>query len=270
MKILISSILLCSLLLTSCGGASQSSSLSSETKQPASKTIAKKSVSLTVSAGAGMKDAIEDVSKLYQQQQPKTKLTLNFGSSGSLQRQIEQGAPVDVFISAASKQMNTLENQELLVENTRKNLLKNQVVLIVPANDDRTIGFQSLKSDRIKRIAIGEPKSVPVGKYAQETLDSLQLSQQLKQKIVFAKDVRQVLSYVATGNADAGVVYATDAKKSARVKVVAVASENLHSPVVFPVSVIKSKHSDAGKEFVSFLSSQPAKDIFNKYGFITY
>ena len=227
-----------------------------------------KTASLTVSSAASLKEAMADIKQLYTQQKPNVSITYNFGASGSLQQQIEQGAPVDIFISAAPKQMDALQSKGLLVADTRKNLLTNKLVLIAPKNSSIVFGFNDLTSDRVAKIAIGEAKSVPAGKYAEEVLTSLKIFEQIKPKLVFAKDVRQVLSYVETGNADAGIVYLTDAKLSKSVKIVATASANYHSPVVYPVAVLKdSKNLDTAKEFVQFLSSEPAINVYEKYGF---
>lgn len=222
--------------------------------------------SLTISAAASLKDAMAEIEQLYTQQQPVT-ITYNFAASGSLQQQIEQGAPVDIFICAAATQMDALQKKGLIINDTRKNILSNQVVLITPKNSKLVSNFNDLTSTRVQKIALGEPKSVPAGKYAQEVLTFYNIFNQIKQKIVFAKDVRQVLAYVETGNVDAGIVYITDAKVS-DAKIVAIAPANFHSPVVYPVAIIKaSKNIDAAKEFINFLSSQSANDIYEKYGF---
>lgn len=223
---------------------------------------------LTVSAAASLKEALQAILPAYTQQKPNVTLTYNFGSSGSLQQQIEQGAPVDVFISAAQKQMDALQKKNLLLADTRKDLLKNTVVLIAAQNETGISGFKDLTDNKVSKIAIGDPQSVPAGQYGQEVLTSLKLFDPIKPKIVFAKDVRQVLSYVETGNVDAGLVYVTDAKTSDKVKVVATASEDSHSPIIYPVGVLKgSKNPEAAKEFVQFLSSEQAKAVFEKYGF---
>ncbi|BAY26688.1 molybdenum ABC transporter periplasmic molybdate-binding protein [Calothrix sp. NIES-2100] len=227
-----------------------------------------KAVSLTVSAAASLKDAMAEITPLYSQEQPQVKITYNFGSSGALQQQIEQGAGVDIFISAANKQMDALNQKGLLVDRSRKDLLKNQLVLIVPKNSQNITNFQDLTSPRLKKIALGEPKSVPAGQYAQQVLTSLKIADQIKSKIVYAKDVRQALNYVESGNADAGIVYLSDAKSTQKVKVVATASENSHSPIVYPIAVLKSsKHLDAAQNFVQFLSGNAAKNVFEKQGF---
>ncbi len=163
--------------------------------------------SLTLSVAASLTDAMEEVKQLYSSEKPEVDLTLNFGSSGALQQQIEQGAPADIFISAAPKQMNALEEKDLLLEGTRTDLLQNKVVLIVPKDADDINDFEDLTSDAAKVIAIGAPESVPAGKYAQEVLQHFNLWEQVESKLVLAKDVRQVLAYVETEDANAGFVY---------------------------------------------------------------
>jgi len=225
-------------------------------------------VTLTVSAAASLKDVMQDIQSTYSQEQSQTNITYNFASSGSLQQQIEQGAPVDVFVSAARKQMNALEQKNLLLAGTRQDLLGNEAVLIT--GNAKILGFADLKQDQVKQVAIAEPKSVPAGQYGQEVLTTLNLFDTLRPKLVFAKDVRQVLSYVETGNVDAGIVYATDAKTSKKVKIVATAPKNSHAPIVYPVAVLQdSKQPDAAKEFVDFLSSDQAQAMFKQAGFIT-
>lgn len=224
---------------------------------------------LTVSAAISLKEALDDVAKLYKVAQPTTTLSFNLGGSGTLQRQIEQGAPVDVFISASPKEMDALESKGLLLPETRRNLARNSVVLIVPAGTTEISGFQDLTTPAVKIIAIGEPQTVPAGKYAQEVLIHFGLYAQIKSKLVLAKDVRQVLTYVETGNADAGIVYATDAKSSGRVALVAVAPADSHEPVIYPGAVIKnSANPAAAKSFVDFLAGTKSRDVFQKYGFI--
>ena len=225
-----------------------------------------KSVELTVSAAASMQDALQAVGEAYQESS-NTSVSYNFGSSGTLQQQIEQGAPVDVFISAAQKQMDALEAKNLLLAGTRQDLLKNEVVLIVPRNANAPSGFQDLTGN-IERFSLGQPESVPAGQYGKEVLTSLNLYEQIEPKTVFAKDVRQVLTYVETGNVDAGIVYATDALLSDQVKVVATAPEASHEPIIYPVAVLeRTENPEAAKEFVQFLSGDRAQELFEEYGF---
>lgn len=227
-----------------------------------------KSSQIIVSAAASLSDVMAAIQPLYAQQNPDTQLVYNFGSSGSLQQQIEQGAPVDVFISAAPKQMDALEQTGLLLQGTQKNLLTNSMVLIVPKGQTRISSFEDLTNNEIQRIAIGEPESVPAGKYAKEVLTSLNIFETLQSSIIYAKDVRQVLNYVETGNVDAGIVYQTDAKISTKVDTVATAPTASHSPIVYPIAVIKdSKNPETAKAFVTFVSGDPAKAIFERFGF---
>lgn len=237
-------------------------------KEPPAQKAAAEPVTLLVSAAASLTDVAADLEKLYQKEHSNVSFTFNLASSGNLQQQIEQGAPADVFISAAKGKMDALEEKDLIVKETRKDLLKNRIVLIV-AKDNNTIkGFDDLNNARV--IALGEPESVPVGKYAQESLTSMKLWDKVQSKVVYAKDVRQVLAYVESGDAEAGIVYQTDAQISDKVKVAALAEEDTHSSLVYPVAVIKdSKNQEAAKDFVDFLFSDEAQAVFEKYGFTT-
>ncbi|NET64758.1 MAG: molybdate ABC transporter substrate-binding protein [Moorea sp. SIO1G6] len=258
-KSLTRSWLLClslSLVLVACNGATLNN------QQP-------EVVSLTVSVAASLQDAMKAIKVLYTKETPDVTIIYNFASSGSLQQQIEQGAPVDVFISAAPKQMNDLEYKGLLVQGTRQSLVNNQVVLVSPKEETGISNFKDLTSDNISKIAMGDPESVPAGQYAKEVLTSLNLFEQLKPKLVFGKDVRQVLSYVETGNVDAGLVYATDAKLSNQVKIVATAPPESYSRIIYPVAVLKeSKNPDLANQFVQFIIGDSAKTVFLRYGFI--
>lgn len=234
-----------------------------------SPVVAQSNTSLLISAAASLKEVLVEIQPLYQQSQPNVNISYNFGSSGTLQQQIEQGAPTDIFISAAKKQVDTLEQKGLLVTGSRNIIAKNRLVLIVPKNAVGINSFYSLKDAKVKKIAIGEPRSVPAGQYAQQVLEKLKIWTEVKSKLVFANNVRQVLASVESGNADTGLVYATDAKISSRVKVVVTADEKYHSPIIYPLAVVKrSKNVNAAKEFSQFLSSNQAKAVFKKYGFI--
>jgi molybdate transport system substrate-binding protein len=224
---------------------------------------------LTVSAAVSLQDALEAIKPIYEEKETKVGITYNFGSSGSLQQQIEQGAPVDIFISAAAKQMDALEAKNLLLSGTRRDLLRNKVVLIVAKDNTTIASFEDLGTDALTQIALGQPESVPAGKYAEEILTSLGILDAVKSKAVYGKDVRQVLNYVATGNVDAGIVYISDAKASEEVKVVATASQDSHSPVVYPIAVLKdSANPEAAKELKNFFLTAEAQTMFQEYGFI--
>ncbi|MBD2565154.1 MULTISPECIES: molybdate ABC transporter substrate-binding protein [Nostoc] len=234
-----------------------------------SPVIAQSSTSILVSAAASLKDALEEIKPLYQQSKSNVNITYNFGASGALQQQIEQGAPADIFISAAKKQVDALEAKGLLLPGSRTNLANNRLVLIVAQDVVGINSFYNLTDSKIKKIAIGESRSVPAGQYGEQVLKKLKLYDQLKPKLVFANNVRQVLAAVESGNAEAGLVYATDAKISNKVKVVVAADDKFHSPIVYPIAIIKSsKNTSAAKEFVQFLSGSQAKTVLKKYGFI--
>lgn len=224
---------------------------------------------LVVSAAVSLREALQEIAGLYRQRQTRSSITYNFAGSGTLQRQIEQGAPVDVFVSASPREMDALQAKGLVMTATRRNIAANEVVLIVPRNSHAVSGFDDLAAPGVKRIALGEPASVPAGKYAQETLRSLNQWDQLQPKLVFAQDVRQVLGFVATGNADAGLVYRTDAQITDQVKLVAVASQSLHSPIVYPAAVLKSSNDpELAEQFVKFLVTSEAQAVLARHGFV--
>ncbi|MEQ8174373.1 MAG: molybdate ABC transporter substrate-binding protein [Syntrophomonadaceae bacterium] len=238
-------------------------------KKDANTTAPAQKASLTVSAAASLKDSMDEVKANYAKENPNVTVTINYGASGTLEQQIEQGADVDVFISAATKQIDQLKTKGLTMDDTIKNLLGNKLVLIVPSDSKANItDFSGVTGEGIKKLALGEAKSVPAGQYAEEVFTKLNILDQVKGKAVYGKDVKEVLTWVATGNADAGVVYATDAKTSDKVKVVAVAADGTHTPIVYPATVIKtSKNADVAKAFMAYLSGPQAKAVFEKYGF---
>jgi molybdate transport system substrate-binding protein len=230
--------------------------------------LAKPDSEITVSAAISLKDVLNEIAQLYRVNRPSTEIHFNLGASGSLQLQIEQGAPVDIFISAAPRQMDTLKQEGLLLEGTRKDLVTNEVVLIVPRGESGIASFQNLTRPSVQRIAIGEPQAVPAGKYAQEILTHFGIYNQLKPKLVDTEDVRQVLTFVETGNVDAGIVYRTDALTSSKVTVVATAPEDSHAPVIYPVAIIRrTKNLAAAEGFENFLLGPKSSAIFRKYGF---
>ncbi|TAE59591.1 MAG: molybdate ABC transporter substrate-binding protein [Nostocales cyanobacterium] len=230
---------------------------------------AQSNTTLLVSAAASLQDALEEIKPLYQQTNSNINVTYNFGASGALQRQIEQGAPADMFISAAKRQVDELEQKNLLVPGSRRVIAKNRLVLVVANNVSGVSSFYNLRDAKIKKVVIGEPRSVPAGQYAQQVLQKLKIWDQIKSKLVFANNVRQVLASVESGNAEAGLVYSTDAKTSNKVKVVVAADEKYHSPIIYPLAILKrSKNVDTARNFSEFLASDKAKAVFKKYGFI--
>ncbi|SHH97837.1 molybdate transport system substrate-binding protein [Sporobacter termitidis DSM 10068] len=224
-----------------------------------------------VFAAASLTDPLNDIAKLYAQANPTVKIAYRFGASGDLSARIEKGARADLFISAATQQMDTLEQKGLIADGTRTNLLGNDIVLIVPANSARGITrFEECATDKVRSVAIGDPASVPAGQYAKEVFTSLGIWDKVEPKAKFGSDVRQVLSMVASGAVDCGVVYKTDALTEGKVKIAAVAPENSHSPVVYPAAVVKAgRNQNGARDFMSFLKSEAAMQVFTKYGFKT-
>ena len=224
---------------------------------------------ILVAAATSLQKALQEVTPIYTKANPNQTVNYNFAASGVLEQQIEQGAPVDVFIAAADKQMNALQKQGLLVSATQRNLLTNQLVLISPKQSTLSLNsFQQLIKPEIKRISIGEPRSVPAGQYAIEVLKNIGILAQVRSKFVLGNNVKSVLTTVAAGDVDAGIVYITDAKSSDQIAIVATADEKLHSPIHYPIAVIKSSKSLVGsRQYVEFLQSKAAKAVFRKYGF---
>lgn len=226
-------------------------------------------VDLSVSAAASLTDVITELNALYMEKNPEVTITQNFASSGTLQQQIEQGAPVDVFFSAAAKQMNNLENGDLILVETRQNVVNNSLVLVVPVDSTLDItSFEDLTSDIVEKVAYGDPSFVPAGNYAAQTFELLGITAEVEAKKIIASDVRQVLTYVETGEVDAGCVYLTDALISAGVKVVAYAPSEINSKIIYPIAVVKaSTNVEAAKDYIAFLFTDEARAVFEKYGF---
>lgn len=225
---------------------------------------------LVVSAAASMQDALKTIAADYNRREPATTVNFNFASSGTLQRQIESGAPVDIFISAARKNMDELQASGLIVADTRRDLARNRLVLIVPKNSRVPVrSFGDLKKPQVERVAIGAPQSVPAGKYAQELLQKIGIWSIVEKKSVRAKDVRGVLTQVELGNVTAGIVYRTDALISTKVRVVSTAPENLHAPIVYPLAVTSASKSQAvARRFAAYLTSAPAQKVLQRFGFV--
>ncbi len=252
------------LLLAGCGGQSAATSISSSASSGAGEQKV-----LHVSAAASLTNVMQDIAADYEKQHPDVKVEFNFGSSGALQQAIENGGNADVFVSAAQKQMNALEKAGLLADGTRADLLVNDVVLIVPKDSKKNIAtFEDLKGSAVQHLALGEPKGVPVGQYSEEIFTKMNMLDAMKAKAVYGSDVRQVLAWVEGGEADVGLVYATDAAISDGVKVVAKAPADTHKPIIYPAAVLKdSKQMDLAKDFTQFLRNDTSEALFEKYGF---
>ena len=184
--------------------------------------------------------------------------------------QIESGAPVDVFASAGIPQMDALATQGLIALETRRDFARNTLVLVVPADSTSGItSFADLGSAKVARLAVGNPKTVPVGQYAEQALTRLGLWKQLGPRLILAEDVRQALDYVARGEVDAGIVYASDVHATgARVRAVATAPADSHDPILYPIAVVRaSSRQEAARAFIDAVMSDEGQRILEKYGF---
>lgn len=261
-KLLTLFILLTLFVLIGCGGENQQSATDNKEIVPSER------VELHVAAAASLTDVMKELADIYTKDHSEVNITFNFGSSGALQQAIENGGETDLFYSAGKKQMDALDKAGLLAEGTNRDLLINEIVLIVPEKDGKDLNdFYDIAREDITKIAVGG-EGVPVGQYTAEILTNLNLLDKVKDKEVLGTDVRQVLSWVGTGEADCGIVYATDAAITKDVKVICTAPANSHRPVIYPATALKdSKNLDVAKDFLDFTSSKEAKEIFEKYGF---
>ena len=226
---------------------------------------------ITVSAAISLKNAFEEIGKSFEAKNPGIKVFFNFGGSGDLARQIEAGAPVDVFASASPKDMNDLASNNLLAPQTRAVFAGNSIVIVQPSQSSlKLAGIQDLKKPEVRRIGIGNPQTVPAGRYAAEVLAFFKLNDALKEKLIMGENVRQVLDYVVRGEVDAGIVYKTDAlTQPSGVKIFFDVPQAAHSPVLYPAAVIKNtKNPEAARRFVQFVAGDTgARKILEKYGF---
>ncbi|MEW6584012.1 MAG: molybdate ABC transporter substrate-binding protein [Nitrospirota bacterium] len=225
---------------------------------------------ITVSAALSLKSAFEEIGRMYEARRKVTKVTFNFGASGDLMRQIEGGAPVDVFASAAPAEMDELEKKGLIVKGTRADFAKNATILVAHSNmKTRLHSFTDLLSGDIKRIAVGNFKTVPAGRYAEEIFRHYKILPLIKDRLIFTANVRQVLDYIDRNEVDAGVVFATDVQaRSKNVAIAAVADERSHSKAVYPIGMItNSKNRKPAEEFITLVRSAEGQKILRKYGF---
>ncbi len=224
---------------------------------------------IVVSAAASLTDALKEIGAAYRLQS-KNSVRFNFGSSSELARQIEAGAPADIFFSADREKMDGLEKNGRIDGATRKDLLSNRLVLVAPA--DAKLGLaapKDLLKPGVKRIALAEPETVPAGIYAKKYLEAEGLWPGVAAKVVPVLDVRAVLASVESGNVDAGFVYRTDAALSKKVQVVHEAPPDKGPQIVYPAAVVKdSKNGRAARAFLSFASGREGTAVFKKYGFI--
>jgi molybdate transport system substrate-binding protein len=223
---------------------------------------------ILVAAAASLSDVLKELSAAYQSKGKNT-VNFNFGPSSTLARQIEEGAPADMFFSADLAQMDDLDKKGRLEPGTQKNLLSNQLVIVVPSDSKLAIASpKDLLKSEVKRIALAEPP-VPVGVYSSKYLEAQGLWDKIKPKVVPVQDVRATLASVESGNVEAGFVYKTDAAVSKKVKIVYEVPIDKGPKIVYPVAIVKeSKRKDTARDFLNYVQAPASKELFKKYGFV--
>lgn len=227
---------------------------------------------LTLSVAISMKEATEEIGRLFTKTRPGVALRFNFGASGDLQKQIEAGAPVDLFVSAAARQMDELEAKRLIAGGSRRAFARNVLVAIAPVDSTMDLSRPAVLAEpRVTRIALGNPKTVPAGQYTEESVRALGLWDRVRAKLVFAENVRQVLDYVNRGEVEVGFVYATDAvTRAGRVKEVFRPAEDTYHPVVYPVAVVTGSRQPAlAAAFIDLLVSNDGQGVLRRHGFMS-
>ncbi len=224
---------------------------------------------LHISAAASLTEALEELAATYEKS-TGDKLLLSFGATSILARQIQEGAPVDLFLSADEAKMDALETAGLLLAGTRRSLLSNTLVVVVPADSKlRIASARDLASPGVRALALAEPRTVPAGIYARQYLTQLGLWQAVAPKVVPTDNVRAALDAVESGNADAGIVYKTDARISKQVKVAFEVPRAEGPRISYPFAVVAgTRHSAAARRFLRFLGSPAARKVFEKHGFL--
>lgn len=241
--------------LTACGGTGKA--------EPETTTQ-----TVTIAAAASLETCLRDeLIPLFEKQNPGFTIEGTYDSSGKLQTQIEEGAGIDVFFSAATKQMDALNDEGMIQDGSVRNLLENKIVFIVPTGDEGNYSsFEDIA--KAENAALGDPDSVPVGQYSKEALTNLGLWDEVLAKASLGTNVTEVLNWVAEGSAKAGIVYATDAAQTDKVTIVAEAPEGSVKKAIYPAGIIKDcENPDGAQKFIDFLASSEAMDIFVKNGF---
>jgi molybdate transport system substrate-binding protein len=223
---------------------------------------------ILVSAAASLTDVLEEIAAAYETISGDS-VVFNFGSSGALARQIEKGAPVDLFISADEARMDALEAKGLVDPGTRVSVLSNALVIVVPARDRRLLTPDRLAERPWARIAIGDPEVVPAGTYARDYLRAMGVWDRVRGKVVFTEDVRAALAAAGSGNVDAAIVYRTDALTSNRVRIAWEVPAGVGPAISYPFAVTaNAREAGAARRFLTYLQSKPARDAFRRAGFL--
>jgi molybdate transport system substrate-binding protein len=223
---------------------------------------------ITVSAAISLTDVMQEIGQLYTSAGGGP-VRFNFAGSNALARQIANGASVDVFVSADDAQMDVVERAGLVMPGTRSALVRNRLAVVVPSSRPRLHSVDALAAGDFRRIAMGDPEAVPAGVYAKRYLRALGLWDALQPRVVPSRNVRAALAAVENGTADAAIVYATDARRSAGLTVAIVVEGAPAPPIVYPACVVRtSRHAGAARQFAAFLASAPAAQAFERHGFI--
>ncbi len=220
--------------------------------------------SILVGAAVSLQPALTEIDTRFTAVYPDIKVEYSFANSGSVQQQVEQGAPLDVVFFAAANFMDTLQEKNLIVAGSRHNLLSNRMALILPQDSNLAIeDFADLTDEGIQILSIGDLQAVPAGRYAGEILSAAGVFEQLRPKMVFASTVREILTAVEQGNADAGILFSSDAQLSEQVRVVATADPL--TPILYPAAMVQD--SAAAQTYLEFLAGETAAEVFQQYGF---
>ena len=227
---------------------------------------------ITVSAAASLTEAFTDIAEEFEAEHPGTDIELNFAGSGTLRMQIEGGAPIDVFASASQNHMDILSEKELIEESSRKDFTSNTLVMVVPKSSIESGAYpaspEDLTADSVEKISIGNPVTAPVGRYAKQALEEAELWGEIEGKIIYAETVKQVLTYVETGEVDAGFVYRTDAQSGQKDLYEITYTVPVNTSISYPIAVLSgSENKEMAQEFVDFVSEPEGQEILKGYGF---
>ena len=224
---------------------------------------------VTVSAASSLTNVFQDIARSYETEYVDARVMLNFGGSAGLLQQIAKGAPVDVFASADQETMDIAAMQNLLAADTRQDFARNTLVLIVPSDSPIRLGqLADLQQSSVERVAMGNPASVPAGRYSRQALTAANLWDNLQDKVINTQSVRQSMDYVARGEVAAALVYATDARLM-KDKVKLAFTVPLEADISYPIAQVRdSANSDEAKRFITYLQSPVGQDILARHGFL--
>lgn len=245
--------ILCLVILSACSGGENTSQ---GTKQ------------LRISAASSLTNVLTEIKVLYEKDHPSTSITINYGSSGTLLHQLEQGAPTDLYFAASTNWMGEAEKKKLIVRESVREIVQNRLILASPSDSDLTI--KDLSSEKVSQFSMGDPNSVPAGQYSRQVLESHGIWDEVKEKAVYGKNVRQVASYIQSNNVDVGFIYQSDLVALDHLHKIQVVKETDHNPILYPIGVVQgSKNQLEAKQFIEFLQRKEALKVFEAYGFET-